>query len=80
MTFSSAARRVEDALDDEADEVLGEVHEAVEAAEGDFGLDHPELGQVAAGLRFFRAEGGAEAVDLAEGERGGSRCKAGRSG
>ena len=38
---------------------------------GDLGLDHPELGEVAAGLGFFRAEGGAEAVDLAEGEGGG---------
>ena len=46
-------------------------HEAVEFEVGDFGFDHPELGEVAAGLGFFGAEGGAEAVDLAEGERGG---------
>ena len=38
---------------------------------GDFGFDHPELGEVAAGLGFFGAEGGAEGVDLAEGEGGG---------
>ena len=57
--------------DDVGEEGFGEVHEAVEVHEGDLGLDHPELGEVAAGLRFFCAEGGAEAVDLAEGERGG---------
>ena len=33
---------------------------------GHLRLDHPELGQVAAGLRLFRAEGRAEAVDLAQ--------------
>ena len=37
----------------------------IEGDEGDLGLDHPELGQVAAGLALFRAEGRAEAVDLA---------------
>ncbi len=46
------------------DEAFGEVHEAVELEEGDLGFDHPELGEVAAGLGFFGAEGGAEAVDL----------------
>ena len=39
--------------------------------EGDLGLDHPELGEVAARLRLLRAEGRAEAVDLAQRERGG---------
>ena len=53
------------------EEGFGEVHEAVEVHEGDLGLDHPELGEVAAGLGFLGAEGGAEAVDLAQGERGG---------
>ena len=62
---------LEDALDDVREELFGEVHEAVEVHVGDLGLDHPELGEVAAGLRFFRAEGGAEAVDLAERECGG---------
>ena len=61
----------EDAGDDVGDEVFGEVHEAVEFEVGDFGFDHPELGEVAAGLGLLRAEGGAEAVDLAEREGGG---------
>ena len=53
------------------EEVFGELEQAVEVHVGDFGLDHPELGEVAAGLGFFGAEGGAEAVDLAQGEGGG---------
>ena len=61
----------QDALDDVGEEVFGEFEQAVEIAVGDFGLDHPELGEMAAGLGFFGAEGGAEAVDLAESERGG---------
>ena len=61
----------EDAGDDVGDEVFGQVHEAVEFEEGDLGFDHPELGEVAAGFGFFGAEGGAEAVDLAESEGGG---------
>jgi len=39
--------------------------QSVEVHEGDLRLDHPELGQMAAGFGFFRAKGGAEAVDLA---------------
>jgi hypothetical protein len=66
---------LEDALDDVGEEVFGEFEQAVEVAVGDFGLDHPELGEVAAGLGFFRAEGGAEAVDLAEREGGGLDVK-----
>ena len=53
------------------EEVLGQLHQAVEIAVGDLGLDHPELGEMAAGLRFFRAEGRAEAVDLAQRQRRG---------
>ncbi len=59
---------VEAALDDVGDELLLDVHELFEGAEGDLGLDHPEFLEVAAGLAFFGAEGGAEAVDFAEGE------------
>ena len=33
--------------------------------EGDFRLDHPELGQMARGMAVLGAEGGAEGVDLA---------------
>src|SRR5580698_8674519 len=53
------------------DEVFGQLEEAIEFEEGYLGLDHPELCEVAAGFGFFGAEGGAEAVDLAEGEGGG---------
>ncbi len=71
---------LEHALHDVGDEVFGEFHQAVEIAVGDFGLDHPELGEMAAGLRFFCAEGGPEAVDLAQRERRGLQYKAGRTG
>ena len=56
---------LEDSLDDVGEEGFGEGHEAVEVHVGDLGLDHPELGEVAAGLGFFGAEGGAEGVDAA---------------
>ena len=65
------ARSVEDAADDLDQEVLGEVHVAVEVDERDLGLDHPELGQMAARLRLLGAEGRAEAVHLAERHRAG---------
>ena len=68
--FEFAAALGEDALDDIGDEALGERHHVVERGEGGLRLDHPELGQVAAGLGFFRAERGAEAIDLAERRRG----------
>ncbi len=70
MVFELGGAAGEDAIDDVGDEVFGEAHEVVEVGEGHFGLDHPELGEVAAGLGFFGAEGGAEGVDLAEGEGG----------
>ena len=66
--FEVGAMVLEDGGDDVGDEAFGEVEEAVEFEEGDFGFDHPELGEVAAGFGFFGAEGGAEAVDLAEGQ------------
>src|ERR1035437_7579539 len=62
---------LENGLDDVRDEVFGKIEESVEVHEGDLRLDHPELGEVAAGFGFFRAEGGAEAVNLAQGEGGG---------
>ncbi len=52
-------------------EVLGQFQQAVEVHVGDFGLNHPELSQVAARLGFLRAKGWAEAVDLAQGQRRG---------
>ena len=56
--------------DQVADELLGQLAESLELEERDLGLDHPELHQVAAGLRLLGPEGRAEAVDLAE-RRGG---------
>ncbi len=61
----------EHAGDDVRDEVFCQLHQAVELEVCDLGFDHPELGEVAASLRLLRAEGGAEAVDLAECECGG---------
>ena len=40
-----------------------------QVAEGHLGLHHPELGQVAAGVRVLGAEGGTEGVDVAERQR-----------
>ncbi len=56
----------EAALDDEADEVLGEFHDVVEFAVRDLGFDHPEFGEVTAGLGLFRAKRGSERIDLAQ--------------
>ena len=61
MVLEVGAALFEDALDDEADELFGELHHVVEVGVGDFGLDHPELGEVAARFRFLGAEGWAEA-------------------
>ena len=56
---------LEDPLDDGTDEIFRQFQQAGQIDIGDLRLDHPELGQVAAGLAFFGAEGGAEAIDLA---------------
>ena len=47
-------------------QAFGQIHQVVEFGVGDFRLDHPELGEVAARLRFFRAEGWAERIHLAQ--------------
>jgi len=47
--------------------LLGQRHVAVEVAEGDLGLDHPELRRVARGMGILRPEGGAEGVDVRQG-------------
>ena len=60
---------LEHAADDRDDQRLGQVHDVVELGVGDLGLDHPELGQVAARLRLLGAERRAEAVDPAERHR-----------
>ena len=57
----------QDPVHDEQNEVLAELDDVSESGEGDLGLDHPELDEVAAGLRFLGPERRAEAVDLAEG-------------
>ena len=38
------------ALHDETDQAFGQFHYVVEFGVGDFGFDHPELGEMAAGL------------------------------
>ena len=71
MISQIGAAALEAALDQESQKAFGEFHDVVERGVGDFGLDHPELGEVAAGLGFFRAEGWAERIDLAERHGGG---------
>ncbi len=48
------------------DERFGQVHVVGQIAEGHFGFDHPEFGQVPRGIGVLGAEGGAEGVDLAQ--------------
>ena len=48
-------------------EILLDVHQLVQIAEGDFRLDHPELGRVGLGVAVLRPEGGPEGIDPAEG-------------
>jgi hypothetical protein len=50
-------------------ELLRQLHQFRQFRERDFRFDHPEFGQVPPRLRFFRAESGAEAIDLAERHR-----------
>ena len=59
----------EDPTDDRDDERFREIHHVVERRVGDFGLDHPELGQVAPRLRFLGAKRRAKTVDAAERHR-----------
>src|SRR5207247_7057123 len=47
---------IEDAPDHETDQFLRQEHRIVEVGKRHFRLDHPELGQVAAGLGFFGAK------------------------
>ena len=65
------ASRVEDVFRDGAEEVLSELHVAVEVHERNLGFYHPELGQVSARLAFFCAESWAETITLPE------RCRPG---
>ena len=49
--------------------LFGDMLDVFEVGERHLRLDHPELGQMAAGLRLLGAERRAEAVDLAERHR-----------
>ena len=60
---------VEHARDDRRDQPFGQRDHVVEIGVRHLGLDHPELGEVAARLALLGAEGRAEAVDLAERHR-----------
>ena len=57
------------------EEILLDVHQLVNVAEGDFRLDHPELGGVGLGVAVLCAEGGAEGVHLREGHGEGFRLQ-----
>ena len=51
---------------DRADELLRQLHEPFKFQVRDLRLHHPELGQVAPRLRFFRAKRWAKRIHLAE--------------
>src|SRR5579862_4234345 len=57
------------ALHDGRDEVLRQFHQVVEVRISNLRLDHPELSQMSASLRFFRAERRSERIDLAQRHR-----------
>ena len=67
--FELARAPFEHPADDLDDEAFGELDDVVERRVGDLRLDHPELGEVAARLRFLRAERRPEAVDAAKRHR-----------
>src|SRR4051812_7786439 len=50
------------------DQVLRQRGVVSESREGDFRLDHPELGQVTAGVRILRTKRGAERIYVGERE------------
>jgi hypothetical protein len=60
---------IEHPSDEPLHELLGQIAEPRELEKGHFGLDHPELRQMASGLGLLGPKGGAEAVHLAEGSR-----------
>src|SRR5262249_16107893 len=64
------ATPLEAALNQKTDESFSQVHEVVERGIGDLGFDHPELGQVATGLRFLGAKSRTEGIHLAQRHRG----------
>src|SRR5207302_2909326 len=60
------ATALQAARDDEADELLRQLHQVIEGRIGYLRLNHPELGEVAASLGLFRAESGSEGVHLSQ--------------
>src|SRR5258708_1522013 len=54
--------------DDVLQELFGQLTVAIEITEGHLGFDHPEFGEVARGVRILGAEGGAEGVNIREGQ------------
>jgi hypothetical protein len=56
--------------DDPLQEIFGNVHVAMNVAEGHLGLYHPELGKVARGVAVLCAERWAERIDLAQRQGG----------
>ena len=58
----------QDVAEDALQEVLRQVGEIAEVREGDLRLDHPELGEMPAGVGVLRPEGRSEGVDLAHGQ------------
>ena len=76
--FMSSWQCCEHVADDAFQERLGQGHVVVQVEEGHLGLDHPELGEVARGVRVLGAERGAEGVDLAQGAGEDLALQAGR--
>ena len=70
-SFSSSVPPVERPGHDVAHELFLEPHVGVRVVERNLGLDHPEFGEMAPGLRLLGAKGGTEAVDLAVGRGSG---------
>ena len=60
---------IEGIADQVLQKVLGQFHVVFQLEESDFRLDHPELGQVARGVRVFGSERRAERIDLRQGQR-----------
>jgi hypothetical protein len=61
-----SAKKAMSILDDCLEERLGQISVVVEIRERDLGLDHPEFGKVAAGIRILRPESRAERIDLGQ--------------
>ena len=64
--FEFARAVFEHRLHDVADQAFAQRHHVFQVRVGRFRFEHPEFGEVAARLGFFRAKGRPEGVDLAE--------------